>query len=96
VALAGLLAGRPKVLVLDEPFAGLDTAARRSLIAMLLRLRDQRGLTLVLVSHDVEGADELVDRAVVLQRGRLVADVGRHEVEHLGELFTATAAGGAR
>lgn len=96
VALAGLLAGRPKVLVLDEPFAGLDTAARRSLIAMLSRLRDQRGLTLVLVSHDVEGADELVDRAVVLQRGRVVADVGRHEVEHLDELFTATAAGGTR
>jgi energy-coupling factor transport system ATP-binding protein len=96
VALAGLLAGRPKVLVLDEPFAGLDRAARRSLIAMLSRLRDQRGLTLVMVSHDVEGADELVDRAVVLQRGRIVADVGRHEVDHLGELFTAPAAGGLR
>jgi energy-coupling factor transport system ATP-binding protein len=94
VALAGLLAGRPKVLVLDEPFAGLDRAARQSLIAMLSRLRDQRGLTLVMVSHDVEGADELVDRAVALQRGRIMADVGRDEVDHLGELFTASAAGG--
>jgi energy-coupling factor transport system ATP-binding protein len=95
VALAGLLARRPMVLVLDEPFAGLDTAARRSLIALLCQLRDQRGLTLVLVSHDVEGADELVDRAVVLQRGRIVADVGRHEVTSMSQLFTASAAGAA-
>jgi energy-coupling factor transport system ATP-binding protein len=96
VALAGLLAGRPKVLVLDEPFAGLDIAARRSLIAVLCRLRDERGLTLVLVSHDVEGADELVDRAVVLQQGRIVADVGRDEVDSLAELFSPHTAGGRR
>ena len=74
VALAGMLARQPSVVVLDEPFAGLDDAARRSLIAVLRRLRVEQGLTLILVSHDTEGADQLVDRVVTLDRGRIGAD----------------------
>jgi energy-coupling factor transporter ATP-binding protein EcfA2 len=74
VALAGMLARRPGVLVLDEPFAGLDDASRRGLIAVLRRLRRDIGLTLILVSHDTEGAERLVDRVVTLERGRIVTD----------------------
>ena len=69
-----MLARQPGVLVLDEPFAGLDNAARRGLITVLRRLRTEIGLTLILVSHDTEGADQLVDRLVTLDHGRIVAD----------------------
>ncbi|MGH9083674.1 MAG: CbiQ family ECF transporter T component, partial [Acidimicrobiales bacterium] len=73
-ALAGVLASRPPVLVLDEPFAGMDTAGRAELIEVLARLRAETGTSLVVVSHDTEGADRVVDRVVTLERGR-VADV---------------------
>jgi energy-coupling factor transport system ATP-binding protein len=70
-----MLARRPRVLVLDEPFAGLDEASRRALIGVLRRLRTEVGLTLVLVSHDTEGSDRLVDRTIALDHGRIVADL---------------------
>ena len=73
VALAGMLARRPRVLVLDEPFAGLDSGGRAGMIDVLQRLRQELGLTLVLVSHDTDGAELLVERTVVLDRGRIVA-----------------------
>ena len=74
VALAGLLARRPSVLVLDEPFAGLDDGARAGLIKVLAGLRRDTGLTVIVISHDVEGADQLTERVVVLDRGRIVED----------------------
>ncbi|MGH9125756.1 MAG: ATP-binding cassette domain-containing protein [Acidimicrobiales bacterium] len=74
VALAGMLARRPTVLVLDEPFAGLDDGARAALIAVLARLRAEEQLTLVVVTHDTEGADQLVDRVVTLDSGRISGD----------------------
>jgi len=74
VALAGMLARRPSVLILDEPFAGLDAAARVGLIEVLRRLQAERGVTLVLVSHDTDGAEHLVTRVVTLERGRVVSD----------------------
>ncbi|MDQ1356869.1 MAG: energy-coupling factor transport system permease/ATP-binding protein [Acidimicrobiaceae bacterium] len=74
VAMAGMLARRPSVIILDEPFAGLDDGARRGLIAVLRRLRREVGLTIILVSHDTDGADQLVDRVVTLDHGRIVAD----------------------
>jgi energy-coupling factor transport system ATP-binding protein len=74
VALAGLLAARPRLLVLDEPFAGLDTAGREGLTAVLIRLRAETGLTLVIVSHDLEGTERVTDRVLRLDRGRIVGD----------------------
>ncbi len=74
VALAGLLAGRASVLVLDEPFAGLDHAGRAGLAAVLARLRTALGLTLVVVSHDTDGLEGVVGRTVVLDGGRVAAD----------------------
>ena len=74
VALAGMLARRPAVVILDEPFVGLDDIARRELIAVLQGLRREMGITLILVSHDTDGADQLVDRVISLERGRIVAD----------------------
>jgi energy-coupling factor transporter ATP-binding protein EcfA2/energy-coupling factor transporter transmembrane protein EcfT len=74
VALAGLVAARPRVLVLDEPFAGMDADGREDLIAVLGRLRDETGATVVIVSHDTEGADRVVERAITLDGGAVVAD----------------------
>jgi energy-coupling factor transport system ATP-binding protein len=71
LALAALLARDPQVLVLDEPFAGLDPEGRAGLVSLLGRLR-ARGLTLVVVSHDREPFLPLVDRVVTLADGRIV------------------------
>nr|WP_205695695.1 CbiX/SirB N-terminal domain-containing protein [Conexibacter sp. SYSU D00693] len=75
-AVAGVLAMRPDVLVLDEPSSALDPAARRELADVLQSLR----LTTLLVTHDLPYALELCPRAVVLDRGQVVADGPTREV----------------
>jgi energy-coupling factor transport system ATP-binding protein len=72
-ALAGVLAIRPRVLVLDEPTSGLDPGARADLRLRIQDLRDREGLTLVLVSHDMEEVARLSDRLYVLQDGVVAA-----------------------
>ncbi|MHB8630806.1 MAG: energy-coupling factor transporter ATPase [Candidatus Limnocylindria bacterium] len=72
VALAGVLALEPEVLVLDEPTAGLDPRARRDLLAGLRALHDERGTALVFVSHNMDEVAELVTRVDVLAGGRTV------------------------
>lgn len=74
VALAGLLARRPRVLVLDEPLAGLDPAGRRALVALLDHLHHETGLAVVVVSHDLDEAEALAPRLVVLEGGRVAHD----------------------
>jgi energy-coupling factor transporter ATP-binding protein EcfA2 len=74
VALAGLLARAPRALVLDEPLAGLDDASRAGLAGVLSRLRTHEGVTLVVITHELAGLDEVCDRVVRLERGRVVAD----------------------
>jgi energy-coupling factor transport system ATP-binding protein len=71
VALAGIVARHPGVIVLDEPFAGLDDAGRFSLGGLLLRLRQESGITVVIVSHDDDLPDGLISRIVELERGRI-------------------------
>ncbi len=72
VALAGVLARRPRVLVLDEPLAGLDAPSRESLVQVLGRL--PAGLTTLVVTHDTEDAERIADRALVLGNGHITAD----------------------
>ena len=74
VALAGMLAMRPPVLVLDEPAAGLDPRGRGELLALLRRLLAERGPTLVVCSASLDVAALLCDRVVVLDAGRVVLD----------------------
>jgi energy-coupling factor transporter ATPase len=71
VALAGVLAMRPRTLVLDEPSAGLDAEARDELYTCLRDLRASEGITLVLVSHDMGEVAALAERVFVLDQGRL-------------------------
>ncbi|HZD65268.1 MAG TPA: ATP-binding cassette domain-containing protein [Acidimicrobiales bacterium] len=74
VALAGLLARRPAVVVLDEPLAGLDQEGAATLTAVLRRLRAEHQIATIVVSHDLEDPAGLADRLVVLEAGRVVAD----------------------
>ncbi|MEX1175286.1 MAG: DUF2232 domain-containing protein [Mycobacterium sp.] len=71
VVIAGLLARSPQALILDEPLAGLDEASRRGLLALLVDLRRNTGLTVVVISHDFVGLDELCPRALHLSSGVL-------------------------
>jgi len=77
VALAGILARRPKVLVLDEPMAGLDGPGRAALVTLLADLRTRHGLTVIVISHDLEGMDQVCDRIVGMERGQIVSDETR-------------------
>jgi energy-coupling factor transport system ATP-binding protein len=79
-ALAGVLALRPRVLVLDEPTSGLDPGARSELRRRIQDLRDRDGLTLVLVSHDMEEVARLSDRLYILQNGAVAAAGPTREV----------------
>jgi energy-coupling factor transporter ATP-binding protein EcfA2 len=71
VALAGLLVRRPRLLVLDEPFAGLDRPGRRLLVEVIGGLGEQTGTATVVVSHDVDDASRFADRVLELHDGRL-------------------------
>jgi energy-coupling factor transport system ATP-binding protein len=71
VVLAGLLARSPRALILDEPLAGLDAASQRGLLRLLEDLRRERGLTVVVISHDFVGLEDLCPRTVHLRDGRL-------------------------
>jgi energy-coupling factor transport system ATP-binding protein len=73
VVLAGLLACSPRVLILDEPLAGLDSASRRGLLRVLADLRRRRGLTVVVISHDFAGLEDVCPRTLHLQNGSLEA-----------------------
>lgn len=71
VVLAGLLARSPRALILDEPLAGLDTGTQRGLLRLLEDLRRERGLTVVVLSHDFAGLAELCPRTLQLRDGAL-------------------------
>ncbi|OBF96211.1 cobalt ABC transporter ATP-binding protein [Mycobacterium sp. 852002-51152_SCH6134967] len=72
VVLAGLLARSPRALILDEPLAGLDGASQRGLLRLLVDLRRRVGLTVVVISHDFAGLEELCPRTLHLEGGVLV------------------------
>lgn len=74
VAIAGVLAMKPKVLILDEPTAGLDPLGRRELLDMLKKIKEEMGCTIVLVSHSMEDMAEYAERIVVMNEGRIVFD----------------------
>jgi len=71
VVLAGLLARSPRVLILDEPLAGLDAASQRGLVRLLADRRGDSGLTVVVISHDFAGLEELCPRTLHLRDGLL-------------------------
>lgn len=80
VAIAGVIAMEPDVLILDEPSAGLDPAGRRSMLENIRRYHREKGTTVVMVSHSMDEVAENVDRIVVLANAGVVMSGTPHEV----------------
>ena len=80
VAIAGVIATNPDVLILDEPAAGLDPSGRARLLEELKRIREEEGTTIVLISHSMEDLAENVDRIILLNDGEKIKDASTDEV----------------
>ncbi len=87
VAIAGVLAMQPEVLVLDEPTAGLDPKGRDELLHMLKDIQRETKCTIILVSHSMEDVAEYADRLIVMNHGKLIYDdIPREVFKHYHEL----------
>jgi phospholipid/cholesterol/gamma-HCH transport system ATP-binding protein len=94
VALARALALEPELLLLDEPTAGLDPDRSEAFVALIRRLRDQLGLTVVLVTHDLDTLAALATRVAVLGERRILAygpldHVMKHDHPFIRSFFCA-------
>ncbi len=87
VAIAGVLAMQPEVLILDEPTAGLDPKGRDEILDQIANLRKETGMTVILVSHSMEDVAKYVDRIIVMNKGQVMLDNEPREVfRHYKEL----------
>lgn len=87
VAIAGILAMHPEVLILDEPTAGLDPKGRDDILDQIQKLHKERGITVILVSHSMEDVAKYVDRIIVMDHGCMKFDGEPRKVfEHYKEL----------
>lgn len=88
VAIAGVIAMNPEILVLDEPTAGLDPAGSREIYKFLLKLRNEKNTTIIIVSHTMEDIANYCDRVAVMDHGRLVLTGKAREVFSNRELLS--------
>ena len=87
VAIAGVLAMKPEVLILDEPTAGLDPKGREEILGQIVKLRNESGITIILVSHSMEDVAQYVDRILVMNHGKVkYDDIPREVFKHYKEL----------
>ena len=87
VAIAGVLAMKPEVLILDEPTAGLDPAGRDEILDLVARMHRERNMTVILVSHSMEDVAKYVERIIVMNHGQVMFDDTPKEVfRHYKEL----------
>ena len=98
VAIARALMLRPEILLLDEPTSALDASVQAETLNLLNRLRAERGLTFVMVSHDLAVIDHMCDRVLVMQNGRAVEELSRDDLararmktDYARSLFSASA-----
>lgn len=80
VAIAGVLAMKPDVLILDEPTAGLDPAGRDEILGLVARMHRELGITIILVSHSMEDVAKYVERLIVMNHGEVMYDGAPGEV----------------
>ena len=87
VAIAGVLAMKPEILVLDEPTAGLDPKGRDEILDQIAKLKEETGITVILVSHSMEDVAKYVERIIVMNHGSvLYDDVPKEVFRHYKEL----------
>jgi energy-coupling factor transport system ATP-binding protein len=91
VAIAGVLAMQPSILILDEPTAGLDPSGREEILSKIKIMREQLNMTVVLISHSMEDIARLVERVMVIHDGKIVLNgitshifSKAHELEGIG------------
>jgi cobalt/nickel transport system ATP-binding protein len=87
VAIAGILAMRPEVIVLDEPTAGLDPLSSSRILGLIMKMNRELGITLLLSTHDVDVVPYFAERVFVLHHGRLEADGSPEEIFNDPELL---------
>ena len=93
VAIAGVLAMESKVLILDEPTAGLDPRGRDRILDMVKQLHAQGGVTVIMVSHSMDDISRLATRLIVMNKGRLVADGTPRELFRQGGMMESVGLG---
>ena len=93
VAIAGVLAMEPKVLILDEPTAGLDPKGRDRILSMVQELHAQGGVTVIMVSHSMDDVARLASRLVVMSKGELVATGTPREIFRQVEMMESIGLG---
>lgn len=87
VAIAGVLAMKPEVLVLDEPTAGLDPKGRDEILDQISKLKKETGITVILVSHSMDDVAKYVDRIIVMNKGSILFDdIPKEVFKHFEEL----------
>ncbi len=87
VAIAGVLAMKPEILILDEPTAGLDPKGRDEILDQIAKLKEETGITVILVSHSMEDVAKYVERIIVMNRGSVLYDDEPQQVfQHYKEL----------
>lgn len=87
VAIAGVLAMKPDILVLDEPTAGLDPKGRDEILDQIAKLHEEMGITVILVSHSMEDVAKYVERIIVMNKGSILYDdVPKSVFAHYKEL----------
>ena len=82
VAIAGVLAMKPQVLILDEPTAGLDPAGRDEILNLIAKMHKELGITVILVSHSMEDVAKYVERILVMNSGEVMYDGTPKDVFH--------------
>lgn len=75
VALAGVLVTKPQLLILDEPTAGLDPCGKKEILSLVKKLNKEQGVTVIMVSHDMNEVYENADRVVVFKHGKVAYDL---------------------
>lgn len=82
VAIAGVLAFRPRVLILDEPTAGLDPAGKKDFLNLISKLHKEWHLTTIIVSHSMDEVAKMADRLIVMNQGRIFLEGSPEEIFH--------------
>lgn len=86
VAIAGIIAMRPNIMILDEPTAGLDPEGVRKVLDILNKLNEE-GMSIVISSHDIEMVNEFADEIYILNKGKILANGNNHEIFSNKELL---------
>ena len=93
VAIAGVVAMRPSVLILDEPTAGLDPSAHNDILEMIRRIRSNMGIIIIFVSHNMADVASMSDRVIVMDHGKIALEGTPREVFSHGDQLKAMGLG---